>query len=299
MIHRISNIPENDRLLELLADNALVGLSTDERTELRRLADSLGVDADTLAEEWELIAGDLSVGLSAADESMPADLMASCVAAGEAWMEGGSRDAVMAEPKPVYQDAPRPIRFNPEGGAPRGRSAWTGWLVAAALALVAGVSLFSRPSLPGAQPVVTLASQREALLESDPGAIKLDWMKWGEAYAEVTGTVVWSQERQEGYMTFKGLPTNDPNVEQYQLWIVDGSRGVPLEVPPVDGGVFDIDPAGIEVLPETGEMIVRIEAKLPVGQPVAFGITLEKPGGAVVSERKPEQLVVVQFVPQA
>ena len=46
---------------------------------------------------------------------------------------------------------------------------------------------------------------------------------------------------------------------------------------PIDGGVFDV-PAGV------GEHVVRIEAKLQVLRPQAFAITLEKPGGVVVSD---------------
>ncbi len=45
---------------------------------------------------------------------------------------------------------------------------------------------------------------------------------------------------------------------------------------PVDGGVFDIT--------GEGEVIVPIDAKLPIGTPAVFAITLEQPGGVVVSD---------------
>jgi anti-sigma-K factor RskA len=88
----------------------------------------------------------------------------------------------------------------------------------------------------------------------------------------VTGDVVWSDSLQAGFMRLRGMPANDPAREQYQLWIVDPERAAQ----PVDGGVFDIRDA-------TGEIIVPIQAKLAVDDPAAFAITLEKPGGVVVS----------------
>ena len=73
-------------------------------------------------------------------------------------------------------------------------------------------------------------------------------------------------------MRFIGMPVNDPNRQQYQLWIVDPDR----DAQPVDGGVFDVN--------EDGEVIVPINAKLPIDDPTTFAITVEKPGGVVVSE---------------
>ena len=85
---------------------------------------------------------------------------------------------------------------------------------------------------------------------------------------------MWSTASQQGYMTLRGLPVNDATQEQYQLWIIDPSR----DDKPVDGGVFDIA--------STGESIVPIQAKLRVDKPTVFAITVEKPGGVVVSDQK-------------
>jgi len=74
-------------------------------------------------------------------------------------------------------------------------------------------------------------------------------------------------------MRLSGLPANRSAAEQYQLWIVDPSR----DERPIDGGVFDI-PAGVD------EVIVPIDAKLRAADPKAFAITLEQPGGVVVSD---------------
>lgn len=47
--------------------------------------------------------------------------------------------------------------------------------------------------------------------------------------------------------------------------------------------MFDVDS-------ETGDVVVPITAKLKVNEPVLFAVTVEKPGGVVVSKR--ERIVV-------
>ena len=76
-------------------------------------------------------------------------------------------------------------------------------------------------------------------------------------------------------MTLTQLPVNNPDAKQYQLWIVDPMR----DEKPVDGGVFDI-PAGSDTV------VVPIRSALAVNQPKAFVITLEQPGGVVVSKQE-------------
>ena len=90
---------------------------------------------------------------------------------------------------------------------------------------------------------------------------------WREAYFDPTTN--------EGLLVIEGLAPNDPTVEQYQLWIFDAARD---ERYPVDGGVFDVQPNEPTRVP--------VVAKLPVSSPKLFAVTIEKPGGAVVSERR-------------
>ena len=85
-------------------------------------------------------------------------------------------------------------------------------------------------------------------------------------------------------MRFHGLAANDPTKSQYQLSIFDPSQSAKT---PIDGGVFDIDPS-------TGDVIVPINAKLRVTGPTLFAVTVEKPGGVVVSKR--EHIVMVAAV---
>jgi hypothetical protein len=183
---------------------------------------------------------------------------------------------------------------------------WMQWLAAASV-LVAAVGWYQasmvameRDSLQAqlATLEADLESQRQlvAQLRNPPpadlgdmrarlaggGASVISWSSTEDpAASQASGDLVWDDRQQEGYMRFKGLAPNDPDVYQYQLWIFDATRD---ERHPVDGGVFDV-PSGSD------EVIVPIRAKLPVGEPVLFAITVEKPGGVVVSERERIALV--------
>lgn len=112
-------------------------------------------------------------------------------------------------------------------------------------------------------------------LISLPGTVRIPWSAGDDAWmsqVEVTGEVVWNQSEQSGVMTFAGMPQNDPGEIQYQLWIFDREQQNP-----VDGGVFNLN--------ADGELAVHIDPKLSVGEPFLFAVTLEKPGGVVVSGR--------------
>jgi hypothetical protein len=125
------------------------------------------------------------------------------------------------------------------------------------------------------------AEARAALLANQPFVLRRNWSAAGDPTGRgVTGDVVWDARTQTGYMRFVGLRRNDTAREQYQLWIFDGRRDQRY---PVDGGVFDAD-GGAEV-------VVPIRARLPVGTPLAFAVTLERAGGVVVSDR--ERVVVI------
>lgn len=151
------------------------------------------------------------------------------------------------------------------------RREWLGWICCAASLLLAwGLWSVNR------RPVETAsaATQRNTLLASAADIVQIDWAAGTTPFsAEVVGDVVWSTEQQLGFMRFRGMPVNDPTVEQYQLWIIDPER----DEQPIDGGVFDIS--------ESGEVIVPIDAKLKVNAPKAFAITIEQPGGVVVSDQ--------------
>ena len=142
---------------------------------------------------------------------------------------------------------------------------WSGWLAAAAL-LVLWLSPSDAPA----------AATREDILAKDPSARVVAWSPTEDPSGRgVAGEIVWSDRLQKGSMRFTGLPVNDPASTQYQLWIFDARR--PAETP-VDGGVFDV--AG------GGESVVPVQAKLKVGEAALFAVTVEQPGGVVVSKRE-------------
>lgn len=130
---------------------------------------------------------------------------------------------------------------------------------------------------------VPLAAQFNDLRAQD-AALSLNWTATEDVAAlNAQGQVVWHQADQNGFMQFTGLAANDPTEYQYQLWIFDQSRDAE-QSPAVDGGVFNINDANAET-------IVPINAKLAVDKPYLFAVTIERPGGVVVSER--ERIVVL------
>lgn len=125
------------------------------------------------------------------------------------------------------------------------------------------------------------ADGRADLLAARRFVLRRNWAAGGDPTGSgVQGDVVWDAASQTGYMRFVGLRRNDPAFEQYQLWIFDAARD---ERYPVDGGVFDVR--------GDGELVVPIRAALTVNRPRLFAITLERPGGVVVSDRS--RVVVV------
>jgi hypothetical protein len=153
--------------------------------------------------------------------------------------------------------------------------------IAALLFLAVALWLFAHRDTPP-DPTITRVSIEGA-------RDKLEWSFRAKPDAFVGegagGSVLWSTELQRGVLNLRGLAVNDPSTAQYQLWIVDLER----EGPRVDGGVFNV-PA------DEDEVVIPIDAKLLVGEPGAFVITVERPGGVVVSG---EQRVVMVAVPDA
>ena len=154
------------------------------------------------------------------------------------------------------------------------------WLVAAACLLVASGAVWVAMRDRGTVTAQSPAAARASLVASAGDAATIAWKATDDPNARgATGDVVWSATEQRGYMRFVGLAPNDPTQFQYQLWIFDNDRD---ERFPVDGGVFDVT--------STGEIVVPIAAKLRVGEAKLFAVTIEKPGGVVVSKR--ERIVV-------
>ncbi|QDT01968.1 Anti-sigma-K factor rskA [Rubripirellula lacrimiformis] len=153
------------------------------------------------------------------------------------------------------------------------------WLAAAAcLLLTIGVWVSRGPEIgvgqSGGGLAMDFGKQRQQLQTSEDH-LEISWTPGTTPFDNpVSGDVVWSNSQQSGFMRFVDMPINDPSQEQYQLWIIDPAR----DDEPIDGGVFDVT--------KSGEVIVPIDAKLQVIDPAAFAITIEKPGGVVVSTQE-------------
>lgn len=263
----------HERLLELLADQSLIGLEPHEEADLANLLREYpGEDPASFARA----AAALDTGLMRGKiEPMPAHVAARveaaiAAAAGSVSGPGVPRTASVASAAPVV-----PIRSSRRATI----IAASGWMAAAAcFALAIGAFALRDRATPTETPSAEAA---RAQLLSRGGAAAVAWSATKDPAASgVTGDVVFSVTEQKGYMRFRGLAANDKTKLQYQLWIFDKTQD---ERFPVDGGVFDVDQA-------TGDVIVPIQAKLRVNEPTLFAVTIEKPGGVVVSKR--ERIVV-------
>jgi hypothetical protein len=158
------------------------------------------------------------------------------------------------------------------------------WSLSFVLFCVAVAGWWPRLFEPEAHAVASSVSQwqaaraRDRMLDDMP---RVGHWAWEGGGAHGTGDVVWDNERQHGFLRLQGFAPNDPNAARYQLWIFDAGRD---DRYPVDGGVFDV-PAGRDVV------VIPVKPALRVSRPAAFAVTVERPDGAVVSNR--EQVVAI------
>jgi hypothetical protein len=268
--------PISATLAELLAAEAIGDIGRGERARLDEL---LSRDAVPDRDQMMMAAGLVQLALlkndPRAQARMPDSLRARLAIQADAWQAG--RRAAVPAPVVNLDVARRRRQLQAESGSNLPPSWWrtksaAGWYVAAALALVF-VTARLGPDPATAPATVSVQAQRAALVREAPDVVTAPWGPSTEpAYENARGDVVWSDARQEGYLRISGLPVNERTKAQYQLWVVDASR----DTYPVDGGVFDIT--------SNGELVIPVHAKLRVNRPAAFAVTLEQPGGVVVSD---------------
>ena len=273
----------DEAMVDLLIKQVTDGLSPAEQRALDVL-DSAVVSAHL--RDFERAAAAIALAGSANAPPLPPDLARRVARQAEQHF-----GAVAGADKPIDIAAARSAAG---AGAPAAapRSGAYGWLAAAAC-LVLAVVAWNRPqpqaptvqvspspavvpvpAVPTAPP--TPAEERAALLaKADSLKVTFGATKDPAAHG-VSGDVVWDPATQRGFMRLVGLAPNDPSMHQYQLWIFDGGRDKRY---PVDGGVFDVPANATEV-------VLPIRAALPVLSPKAFAVTIEKPGGVVVSGRE-------------
>jgi hypothetical protein len=273
----------DDAMVDLLIKQVTDGLSPAEQRALDVL-DSAVVSAHL--RDFERAAAAIALAGSANAPPLPPDLARRVARQAEQHF-----GAVAGADKPIDIAAARSAAAAraPAAGP---RSGAYGWLAAAAC-LVLAVVAWNRPPPqpptvqvspspagvppPAAPPAPPTPAEERAALLAKADSLKVTFGATKDPAAHgVSGDVVWDPATQRGFVRLAGLAPNDPSIHQYQLWIFDAGRDKRY---PVDGGVFDI-PAN------AAEVVLPIRAALPVLSPKAFAVTIEKPGGVVVSGRE-------------
>jgi hypothetical protein len=267
------NEDKKELMLDLLCKQAVYGLNEQETQQLEQLeyvtADSESIDLTVAA----LGMIDLNTR-----QEMPAHLQSKILANAENLF--GMRKVAESVVEPPVREI-----ILTETSASKPWFGWLGWAAAAAACVALAVSIFTprnqnqfaggtTPS-PTQEDKLDPAQQRQKLVDA-PGQVLMAKLGKGtvKEIPDVVGDIVWSDEKQAGYIRVKGLPKNDVSKETYQLWIFEDNQGSKT---PIDGGTFDIN--------SDGEVIIPIDAKLKAKNPNMFAVTIEKAGGVVVSER--------------
>ncbi|MEL6430186.1 MAG: anti-sigma factor [Planctomycetota bacterium] len=248
-------------------------------------ASSAGVDTShldpVLLQRFESAAGALfSAMRPVGGPGAPGDLVERLIATteprafGDATFERRASSLALAARRPQTERptparAARSVRANLVG--------FGGWAAAALLGLYVALGSFGGTSA-SSEP----ATVEDVRTVADAFGLRPDVSHSPWSVGDLTGEVVWSDADNAGYMYIDGLGVNDPEVAQYQLWIFRGQDPA-AEPHPVDGGVFDVT--------TDGGVVVPIDAKIAVGSAGLFAVTVEEPGGVVVSER--ESIVAV------
>jgi Anti-sigma-K factor rskA len=279
----------DEAMVDLLIKQVTEGLSPAEQRALDVMDSER---ASAALRDLERAAAAVTLAAAAGDAPLPAALAARIAQqAAEHFTVpspvvdlGAARAAAAEKERANRSSAPR--RANRFGGY--------GWLAAAACLLLAIFGWERSPppvavvtpapeltpapvNLPPSPPAPPTAAEQRAGLLAKTDSLKISLGAGKDpAAAGVTGDVVWDPATQRGFLHFTGLAPNDPAMHQYQIWIFDAGRDKRY---PVDGGVFDV-PAN------AGEVVIPIRATLMVRKPAAFAVTLEKPGGVVVSGRE-------------
>jgi hypothetical protein len=259
-----SSRPPTDRLDELLAESMVRALLPEELRELEELG----------GEETKSM-------LNHAEQAAVASLIAFAEDDSEAGeLPDGLQAKLQEQAAHHFTESPRTL----VGPGSSQRPNMLPWLLTAAAGILAVFGWLPRFSSAGALSGEELLQGLAAQAPVD--LLRLDWTALEDpASVGAGGELLWSDSEQRGYMRFRGLANNDPLQSQYQLWIFDDKTDTTY---PVDGGVFDI-PAGAD------EVVVTIDPKIRVKKAFQFAITVEKPGGVVVSKR--ERIPLLAAVP--
>lgn len=277
---------EKERLIELLTDQTLFGLDERETAELNRLKKQFPDWENDIS--FELTATAINLANLETSEELPVNLREKIIADADNFFSSSeraqnvfsfpakSKETIAARTNSAFENSTESKPF----------WQWLGWGVAAAACVALAVNLWMNNSRTPTEivknpqtiqtptPELSQTQKREQLIATASDVIQTNWTAPKDE-KQILGDIVWSNERQAGYMRFRGLPPNDPNRESYQLWIVDEAQNPKT---PISGGVFDVN--------ANGEVIVPITAQIKVQKPKVFAVTKEKSGGVVVSKQE-------------
>ena len=259
-------------MLDLLCKKAVYGLTEQEETQLAELQRDAGVGDDSASFERAVASIHLA-SLTTMYEEMPASLSDRIAADAERHFGIEPATPTMA------------VAVTPEPSGTGGWFGWLGWAFATVAVVALALNLYyTRPPrdvvvnpgtpTPTPEERLTPDQMRQRLIESAPDIARGNWGAGNVKEVVPAGDIVWSDAKQAGYMRLSGLPVNDPNQSTYQLWIFDETQS---DKTPIDGGTFNVN--------AQGEIIVPINAKLKPRNTKMYAITVEKPGGVVVSDR--------------
>lgn len=271
---------QKELLFDLLTKKAVYGLDEAEQRELD------GFDRVIVTDEFhslEITAAAISMTGLETVEPLPSHLFSKIASDAQAYVgTAESEDGISPDAGRIYG---RDQIFNERPA--KSWFGWLGWAAAAAACIVLAVNIgltrfqlnntdVARVQPPAETPgSLTPAELRDKMIGATNDAIKAAWTVGNmKELTQVVGDVVWSDEKQTGFVRLSGLPVNDANKETYQLWIFDKTQDPKY---PIDGGTFDIKSGG--------DVVIPINAKLKAHGPQMFAITVEKPGGVVVSTR--------------
>lgn len=235
-----------------------------------------GADASSTPEFEEFEAAAAAYDLARMDDladAMPDGLAERIRVAAELTDAADTRDASRVVSMPRAQATAGATGGTSTAATPRRRRNIAPWLAVAA-SLVIAVAGWWPQLAPQTSTTTDPAAARDAFIASADQLMRVPLSGTDDpAASNASGELVWDPETQRGFVTVRNLAKNQPTEAQYQLWIFDSQR----DTHPVDAGVFNVDDAD--------QTVIDFTAKLPVGKPKLFAITVEQPGGVVVSDQ--------------
>ena len=297
---------DKQRMLELLADQTLFGLTEGETAELEKLKDSFPDFKND--DSFERAAAAINLINLGIDDSLPAHLQTKLEAQAREFFAAPQKAGQFSSvEKNQTAELPQDVfarsidEFAPKSSIWNWK--WLGLAAAVTACIALAISLWLTRSQPQPQiaetpetvitpetvkipepvktptPELSAAQKREQLIASAPDVIQTNWTS-AKGDKRVLGDVVWSNAQQKGYVRLRDMPILDASKETYQLWIFDDERN---EKTPVSAGIFNVS--------GTGEVMIPINAQLRIIKPKQFAVTKEKAGGVVVT--KPDRIVAV------